>query len=190
MATRRGIAPTTAGASAELVWLAMNRHAVAGILSRPAMRTRIPTARTKNKMPFTPAQYSGFGLREISVYSNSGGPASSAYSDRKMPTNAVRHMDAQHSLRGHSRRQAAELFRRGSIKNSLRKRCRHGLRGSAQNSFADAARFFAGMAVLVDLIEFLASFAETKFQRDFLFVPANRQAQRVARLLRINPALR
>src|SRR5262249_1140248 len=56
IAMRRGIAPTTAGASAELVWFAMNRHAQAGIRSVPETSTRTPTERTKNITPFTPAQ--------------------------------------------------------------------------------------------------------------------------------------
>src|SRR3954471_15409919 len=98
MATRRGIAPTTAGASAELVWFATNKHAVAGIFSRPLIRTRIPTARTKNITPLMPAQYSGSGFREIRVNSNRGGPASSAYNERNTPMNAVRNIKSQDLL--------------------------------------------------------------------------------------------
>jgi hypothetical protein len=56
MAMRRGMAPTTAGASTVLVWLAANRHTPAGILSSPLMRTLTPTQRTKNIKPRMPAQ--------------------------------------------------------------------------------------------------------------------------------------
>src|SRR5579859_4301542 len=74
IAIRRGIAPTTAGASAELVWFATNKHAPAGILSKPDTSTRTPTARTKNITPFTPPQYSAAGFREITVQIRRGIP--------------------------------------------------------------------------------------------------------------------
>src|SRR5712691_10584805 len=56
IAILRGIAPTTAGASAELGWLAAKRHTPGGMRSRPRTRTRTPTARTKNITPRIPAQ--------------------------------------------------------------------------------------------------------------------------------------
>src|SRR5882724_8272043 len=62
-----GIAPTTAGASAELVWFATNRQVLGGIRSTPATRTRTPTARTKNMTPRTPAQYNAPGFLEMTV---------------------------------------------------------------------------------------------------------------------------
>jgi hypothetical protein len=63
----RGIALTTAGASAELVWFATNRQVPCGILSVPTTRTRTPTARTKNITPLTPAQYKASGFFEMTV---------------------------------------------------------------------------------------------------------------------------
>src|ERR1700738_4038454 len=105
IATRLGIAPTTAGASAELVWFATNRHAPAGMRSRPAIRTLTPTARRKNITPLTPPQYKGPGLREISVYKSNGGPARSMYSGRKVRTKTVRSIIAQNSLESGGQRQ-------------------------------------------------------------------------------------
>src|SRR2546425_10127215 len=61
METRRGIEPTTAGASAALVWFATNRQTPAGMFSRPSTRMRTPIRRTMNNTPPMPARYSGAG---------------------------------------------------------------------------------------------------------------------------------
>src|SRR2546430_10536393 len=128
----------------------------------------MPTARTKNITPLMPAQYSGLGLREISVYTNSGGPASSAYSERRTPINAVRNMNTQDPLERHCR---------GPGKSSSVADRSDWLRYASQKSFSDMPRLFADARVLGYLVESLSRFAESKLQRNFPLLSAQRQMQ-------------
>jgi hypothetical protein len=61
-------------------------------------------------IPLTPAQYNGFGLREMSVYKSRGGPASSMYSGSKIRMIATRSMNSQNFLESRGLRQAEEII--------------------------------------------------------------------------------
>src|SRR5256885_14888843 len=64
------------------------------------------------------------------------------------------------------------------------------LRHASQKPFSDMPRLFADARILGYLVESLSRFAESKLQRNFPLLSAQRQMQDAARFLRIHPTFR